>query len=264
MGGYEHCDSFEQPARSERLWRYLDFAKFVDMLDMSALHFGRADTMGDPWEGALSSAMEEADIRRMREAAEAYIGHSAAAKRLGIEYVDDDPEQEARLLASHRETWRANRRRVFLSCWYRANHESAAMWGLYCGRDGRGLAIQTTFGRLERALPDACPHRVHLANVEYTDYQRRITTVGNGLQPFLRKRRHFEHEHELRGLFKVTGLDDPPPGLNVPVDLVTLIERVHVAPNSPPWFAALVERTVSRYGINAETLQSDLLIGPLE
>jgi hypothetical protein len=33
--------------------RYLDFVKFIDLLDRRALYFSRADQMEEPWEGSL-------------------------------------------------------------------------------------------------------------------------------------------------------------------------------------------------------------------
>ena len=36
------------------VWRYLDFTKFVDMLERRQLFFARADKLGDPFEGSTS------------------------------------------------------------------------------------------------------------------------------------------------------------------------------------------------------------------
>ena len=49
----EHPD-FKTPPQEALLWRYLDFTKFVALLDASALFFVRADKLGDPFEGTLS------------------------------------------------------------------------------------------------------------------------------------------------------------------------------------------------------------------
>jgi hypothetical protein len=35
-----------------RLWRYMDFAKFVAMLEHRSIYFARADMLDDPFEGA--------------------------------------------------------------------------------------------------------------------------------------------------------------------------------------------------------------------
>ena len=44
----------EIPPIETKLWRYMDFAKFVSLLESRALFFVRADKLDDPFEGALS------------------------------------------------------------------------------------------------------------------------------------------------------------------------------------------------------------------
>ena len=36
------------------IWRYMDFTKYVAMLESRALFFGRADLLGDAFEGSIS------------------------------------------------------------------------------------------------------------------------------------------------------------------------------------------------------------------
>ncbi len=46
---------FKAPDNPEiPIWRYMDFAKFVDMLENDGLFMCRADKLGDPFEGTLS------------------------------------------------------------------------------------------------------------------------------------------------------------------------------------------------------------------
>ena len=49
----EHPD-LNPPQDNAVLWRYMDFTKFVSLLDRRALYFSRADKLGDPFEGSLS------------------------------------------------------------------------------------------------------------------------------------------------------------------------------------------------------------------
>ena len=42
----------ERCAPETELWRYMDFAKFVSMLEQRSIYFARADVLGDPFEGA--------------------------------------------------------------------------------------------------------------------------------------------------------------------------------------------------------------------
>ena len=52
---YKEHPVFEKPENENtKIWRYLDFTKFVSLLDKSALFFTRADRLNDPFEGSYS------------------------------------------------------------------------------------------------------------------------------------------------------------------------------------------------------------------
>lgn len=242
MGGYQHHDAFERPAGHAQIWRYIDFAKFVDALDRKALFFARADQMNDRWEASLSLAIEERHVEKIN---------------LQLPLGSRPPS-----IVEYRAHWQALRRRMFLSCWHLAERESAAMWSLYAGREGQGVALQSTFGRLERALPSEWQHGIHAGTVYYIDYSSDDIPRGNAFYRCLYKRTSFEHERELRAIFD-TQDDRSPHGFLVPVDLSTLVENVYVAPTALPWFADLVERVMHHFEGTAPVIPSKLLAGPV-
>ncbi|MFN8224152.1 MAG: hypothetical protein U0R50_13000 [Gaiellales bacterium] len=51
---------FNAPPDDTVVWRYIDLAKLISLLDHRALYFARADTLGDPHEGALPAPTSEA------------------------------------------------------------------------------------------------------------------------------------------------------------------------------------------------------------
>jgi hypothetical protein len=51
---YEEHPNFVPPPDRARLWRYMDFTKFVSLLDKEALFFSSAAILGDPFEGSDS------------------------------------------------------------------------------------------------------------------------------------------------------------------------------------------------------------------
>ena len=104
------------------LWRYLDFTKFVSLLDTSELFFARADTLGDEFEGGVASAPS-------REARSPQFAPQLAEMKEGV------------------------RRHTYINCWSLAEHESAALWGLYTPTAG-GVAVRTTFQRLTGSIKD--------------------------------------------------------------------------------------------------------------
>ena len=216
------------------------------MLDRHALYFARADYMLDPWEGRIGEFNEAAHLRVFRE---------------GNRARDDSVE----LRSSYRTLREQARARMFLSCWYMAEHESAAMWELYAGREGRGIAIRSRFDAMEAALPPDFPHSIYAGTVRYVDYNRDEIPVGNSFYPFVHKRLSYQHEQELRLVIDThpSEGEDTPQGLNVPVDLERVVEHIHVAPTAQDWFVELVKRTVSRSAVSADVTRSDLLTGPV-
>ena len=55
---YQEHPSFKEPSRSNiKLWRYLDFTKFVSLIDKRALFFVRSDKLEDTFEGAITKKM---------------------------------------------------------------------------------------------------------------------------------------------------------------------------------------------------------------
>src|SRR5688572_17832706 len=106
----------------------MDFTKYVAMLDGGAIYFTRADRFADPFEGTLT--------RRTR-------------------FVPRARPDELR-------------RRVFINCWHRNDHESAAMWRIYLKSD-EGVAIQSSSRRLRDALAGAGD--VLIGEVRYLDYE---------------------------------------------------------------------------------------------
>jgi hypothetical protein len=59
MGATINHPAFVQPSDfSAKIWRYVDFAKFVSFLDSSNLYLARLDQMPDPFEGSLSNGVQ--------------------------------------------------------------------------------------------------------------------------------------------------------------------------------------------------------------
>jgi len=59
--------AFEQPQdENEKVWRYLDFKKFVDLLESSELFFPRADKFDDKFEGTYPESIVESRKKRPR------------------------------------------------------------------------------------------------------------------------------------------------------------------------------------------------------
>ncbi len=236
---YEPLDGFESPTDHDvKVWRYLDFTKFVALLDARALFFTRADQFLDPFEGALPRA-------------------SIAPG------TPTDGDTLARLGAMRERILR----QVGIASWHMNEHESAAMWSLYLKSD-EGVAIQSTYRRLTNAFRE-CDEAIHVGVVQYIDFDHETIPWGsNVLFPFVYKRKSFDFERELRAVVWRPPVDgrsalDDNFGTATPIDLEQLIERIYVAPSAPHWFAALVRSVLARYQIDLPIEQSKLGESPI-
>jgi hypothetical protein len=140
--------------------------------------------------------------------------------------------------------------------------ESAAMWNLYA-RSNEAIAVQSTY----RLLRTSLPNKTYVGSVQYIDYENDFIPEDDLLRPFMNKRKSFEHERELRAIVDVDPDDENTwvgysvvgaIGRTVPVSLDDLIERIHVAPTSPAWFAELVRNVMYRYGLDKPVVVSSL------
>jgi hypothetical protein len=242
---------FESPANSAQIWRYMDFTRFLSLIDNSALSFSRADSLSDAWEGAFPSK-------------------NVAQRTKAILTVEDGVASDS--IAGLRALHRSLREHTFLSCWYMNAYESAGMWDLYASSNG-GIAIQSTYERLTNCFTgdDNDMLDVYVGVIRYLDYDEDQILDGNTFIPFLHKRRSFEHERELRAVIQpiypsgdaLTESEPFAEGLLVDVDLTVLIENIFVSPNLPKWFVDLVKSVACKYEIKAPVRHSDLAQEPL-
>lgn len=250
---YQDHECFVKPENPDcKIWRYIDFTKFVDFLATSSLFFSRADEFTDPFEGSWPVT----NIRIREERPELFIQGAP------IEIV----KQLQQI------TYRQIRKFVFINCWHINEYESAAMWNLYL-KSNEGVAVQSTFNKLITSFDEDTEYSVHVGKVHYIDYERYFMPETNLFYPFLHKRRSFEHEKELRAIIMKFppknggGLDfDAEPfefGFKSLVDLRVLIDKIYVAPTAPKWIFDLIKTVLEQFSIDKEIVQSSLDSTPI-
>ena len=235
---YEQHPEFTTPPQEAILWRYMDFTKFVSLLDRSSAFFCRADKLGDPsdpFEGSLSQASY--DTMQLR--------HHANV-------VESWRERQSIL-----DAWR---RMNMVNCWHRSDYESDAMWKIYTAQK-EGIVIRTDFVSLAASFIGDEP--IFIGEVKYIDYNTEVIPERYLLHSLLYKRNHFEHEREIRALKEVQDRSNlPETGEYCPIDLSILIQEVIVSPLAPSWFAELVKSVAGKFGLQAEIKLSALAILP--
>ena len=219
------------------IWRYMDFSKFIDLLDSSCLFFPRLSILRklDPYEGS-------------------FIPFSSHDKK---------DESSKKLL---KKLDKALPNDIFVSCWYLSDVESAALWKLFPKSD-EGIAIKSNIGKLGQSIESrSSEYTIYFGSVMYGHKKVAARKTNNpksfsGDDAVFTKRRCFEHEKELR-LMYVKDLNRPDlsdvPGLKLEVDLESMISEIIISPEAPPWMEDLVKRITKKYGFSFEIRQSTL------
>lgn len=251
--------SIPQPTSEDIvIWRYMDFAKFVALVETQSLFFVRASHLDDPFEG--SYPVSQPPLERLP----GMLPPGALPDGVTI---SSSP--------GLKDFWKTMRNWAMVSCWHAVAHESAAMWKLYAPTSA-GVAIRSTVGRLRQALRTPSPppngffgwDRYHIGMIEYIDFSSSYIPTDNVAAQFFRKRRSFEHERELRALFMQWPVNTDrwfdhsqrpnDNGMSISVDLKALICEIRVAPQVPRWYLQLVSKVTARYDIEVVPQQSDI------
>ncbi len=252
-------DKIETPDNNQKIWRYMDFSKYVDMLTTNTLYFTRADKLEDPYDCSWML----------------FLGESQ--KQLSSEY----PQIKERT----RQVNTFERLFVYLNCWHMNDVESVALWKLYSENKYETIAIQTTFGKLKSEIEnkwsrDGGPR---IAKVKY-DLEDAGEPIGNPPEGrlfsslsranIIYKRPSFKHEEELRAFIyqgfdkeiKEMGLrneahleklmEERPEYIRIPIDPAKLIEKVYVSPLAKDLFVELVKNISGE--LKDRVLRSDL------
>jgi hypothetical protein len=183
----------------------------------------RLDKLSDPYEGSLTATTIK--------------GISAFLRQVG--YQGD--------WGKFSEFYRQRRAKTYVCCWHANENESEAMWRLYCS-DGRGVAIQTTYANLVRAIENE--YDLYVGCVKYIDYEQHGLRDANPFWSVMHKRASFSHEREVRLVTSPPTYETCPPEAipeshSIPWDVETMIECVYVDPYAPEYFFEAVQAVVT-------------------
>ncbi len=244
----DHPSFLDTPSDNNAVWRYMDLARYLSLIQNSSLHFARADQMSDRWEGSYGEMNVQLRPQMYGEHYEKIFADRDARRRNLIEGVH-------------------------MNCWHLSEVESAAMWDIY-QREGRGVAVRSTWGNLKASIRSE--RQVYGAKVKYVDYNSSFIPEGNIFDAFMHKRESFSHEREVRMIMltgrtmphptepgSLIGIGPEDPVLPVEIDLTTLISAVYVAPDAPNWILEVVQSVTTRYGLTHPVQQSDLATDPI-
>src|ERR1700722_10916388 len=208
------------------LWRHMSFAKFLWLLQNKRLWLARADTLNDPWELALAGdQLDHVILRRPIRPLDSI--------------APDEPilDRAVRINKLWRET-------TFINCWSRAEHESYALWKLFCGsNDGVAICVPTRW--LQQAFGNV---KLYIVTYDKPGTELRTPTA---IDLATKKRRMFEYEREVRA---IATIDTPDPklgkgefGFTYDIDPERLIAKIAVHPEADSTLMDAVMRAVDDY-----------------
>jgi hypothetical protein len=244
----ELCILYKVPVDDNSMaWRYMRTKYFVSMILTSMAYFRRLDHLEDQFEAAYSPHGYEATADELTRL--------AAERNIQLPEGVDPTDTSLVTMGSIEAIERAA---VFVNCWHRNDHESWAMWKLFARdadtNDG-GVAIRSTIRRLKDSFNAGLEiARVSIGDVEYIDHETDLMPCP--LQ-WLYKNHMFSWEREVR-LWKpfmpretsIVGFnEDHPEGLDMHVDLSTLIESIVVSPGSGEDTRANVQHLLEQNGL---------------
>jgi hypothetical protein len=240
----EYHSEFPQPKDTSVLaWRYMDLAKLLSLIVKRELYLRRLDLLPDKFEGTFP---------RLALAAltEAY------SRSTDILFTQPSPAEVAK---THLDFTIKQRKRMYVNCWHLGNHESEAMWRIYCGEDG--VAIVLPYAVLRPAISNGS---AWIGTVKYLDYKTAVLSIGNVFRVALHKRQEFSYEKEARivsfGANPNPSPDDAgPPFITIPWD-IELIQKIVVNPYAADWYLATIRETLERLspGMGSRVVASDM------
>jgi hypothetical protein len=196
------------PSSRQSLWRYFPYERLRELLISEELFFTNLPRFSDGREGSLTAKTRQHLFNW-------YVNHGSEPAKAWSE-VDEYEKCHAQF---------------YVSCWHMNDGESYLMWKAYADS---GFAIQTTFERMQASF-DNFHGIISGGVVEYVDFERDITPLGNVFNHVITKDLPYTDEREFRLIF---WQPDPrnekavlePQGSRVRVDLKMLIERVYINP----------------------------------
>lgn len=253
-----------EPNPNEIIWRYMDLSKFESILKNKALFFCRVDRFADPFEGSIPRKEAEHRIKERRDISY-YFGN------------EFDPISAKKSIESISNFHLKFKKKHVINCWHINNNENDSMWRLYLDSN-EGVAVKTTIQDLTNSFLET-ENIINISKVRYLNYEKDIWYDANVYPvksynmfiPLIHKRIEFKQEEEIRLIHSLNtdiNLDNfwasqpSSTGINIPVNVKTLINEVYVPPTSDDTQIQKIKEIMEKYKFNFSLLKSGLSYQP--
>lgn len=209
-----------------KIIRYMDFTKFLFLLNESKLYFSPGDKFEDVFEGKIP----EVFFRNM-------------SRDFKKEYLN---------------IYESSKKTTYISCWSMATTESYALWRIFA--PDYGVAIITTAGKLANLIEHVNGMLYKVKYIDYSDKEIKVPVYKSINERvmirnfFSLKSSVYKYEEEVRAIY----MSEKPVDIIIK-DLNDFIECIYVSPTSPLWFLELVKDiVVNKFNIDTEVLLSNI------
>ncbi|MDQ2256474.1 DUF2971 domain-containing protein [Enterobacter soli] len=234
---------------TEFIWRYLDIEKFSMLLKQQALFFCSAKKFEDPFEGEFAWGRV------------GYDKFIETQKKLCLTYgggMDLDM-----FMAFNLKTLKEISENTYISCWHNSEHESEAMWRLYCKNPAKGVVIKSKKKTLQAHLENKGLNKLQLKSVKYIP-NFWIKQYNPESDVFFSKRPSFEFEKEFRAIFQEdTFHTSSVNGKLIPVSLIELLDEIRTSPFADQNFKNEVLELSKQYGLDTKVKVSEIEMHPI-
>jgi len=220
----EHNVFRMQKTRDLPLWRYMDFWKFLKLINTKKLFFPNVEMLGDQHEGRIP--------KKILEMMEKDKNLNETFHKVYPAFIEKEL-----------------RPKTVVCSWIASQHESFAMWKMYA-KEKLGVAIKSNYERLKNSFHSA-KEDVYIGEVTYYDDEHPFFVVGNSFHVFLTKHKYYEYESEVRCIAQIGDDELGITTKNIDVDLDNLIEEIYISPFAfDTGLAELIEFLKSGHSLN--------------
>ena len=246
---------FSEPSDNEKIWRYINLPKFLDLIQSKTLFFTRADIIRkmDKYEGSIFTKKHLEFHDYLKNNPEEIITIAPNFTRKSKELLETDI-----ILNNHNE--RIFIKQNFINCWHMNEFENFAMWKIYS--ENFGVCIQSTYKDLSNCFVDEIwnpyneKRRVYIGKVNYINRNEDFISQNNMFWPYIHKGKEFLYEKELRCIINES--ENKSEFKKIKINIDQLINKIYINPFSPDWFERLIKDVCLKYDIKSEIIKSDI------
>jgi len=245
---YKQHPSCKKPDNDDqKIWRYLKFKHFPNLLENHVLCFTRNDLLGEKFEGSITPP--EMDLRKKS------VKHRVNLLKPVLPELTEEDE-----LRRHEKISREFNRAVYVNCWHMNDHENYLMWKHYSNNHRKDIVIQSTYRKLHECFTN-CKENIHIGKIQYRDLKTDISPQGNIFHKNLRKHLSLKDEKELRAItfdvfYLANYLKNPIERIRVSVNLDLLIEKIIISPFAESSLKEKIRLVIQRNDLTKKLVKS--------